>query len=529
MKVWDRIKNFFKKEVKYLGKEELDSIFDHPEVDFDAAEFARIDESFMMYSGDYEPVTYLNSMKQEKKRPYMHLNMLSVISKHVGGLLFNEEAEIKIDGHEGKNLVGKDGKIRESQSDSKIDKEFIEHVLEHNDFNKNFSQYIQVMLATGGLAVKPYYDHQTKEFEFSWALADAFIPLRSNTNNISEAVIPSYTQIVEGDKTYFYTLLEFHEWNNGLYTIANELYRSEDADVLGKQVNLAEVYEELEPVTIYKNFSRPNFSYLRPNGFNNINPQSPLGLGIADNAKTTLKQINDTYDQFHWEIKQGKRKVIVSDHFLKTRIDGAGRPIQYFDDDTDTFLGLPGGGMDEMVHKDLTADIRSQQYIESINKFVSTLEMQVGLSSGTFAFDGASMKTATEVVSENSLTFRTRNSHLTNVSQFITELIISLCELARETYDENGQPLYRGEIPTAEQIEVDFDDGIFEDRSSKLEYVGKAVTLGLMPTTKGIQEIFDLSEEDAAEWFRAILDEQQGKDPNAQQDKVEGNLFGGLE
>src|SRR5699024_9693499 len=129
--------------------------------------------------------------------------------------------------------------------------------------------------------------------------------------NISEAVIPSYTQIVEGDKTYFYTLLEFHKWNNGLYTIANELYRSEDADILGKQVNLAEVYEELEPVTIYKNFSRPNFSYLRPNGFNNINPQSPLGLGIADNAKTTLKQINDTYDQFHWEIKQGKRKVIV--------------------------------------------------------------------------------------------------------------------------------------------------------------------------------------------------------------------------
>src|SRR5699024_8119337 len=137
-----------------LGKEELNSIFDHPEVDFDAAEFARIDESFMMYSGDYGPVTYLNSMKQEKKRPYMHLNMLSVTSQDVGGLLSNEEAEIKKDGHEGQNLVGKDGEIRDSQSDSKIDTEFIEHVVEHNDFHKNFRQYIQVMLATGGLAVK---------------------------------------------------------------------------------------------------------------------------------------------------------------------------------------------------------------------------------------------------------------------------------------------------------------------------------------------------------------------------------------
>ena len=71
------------------------------------------------------------------------------------------------------------------------------------------------MLATGGLAAKPYYDAATGDFKFSWTLADTFIPLKNNTNNISEAVIPSYTQIVDGDKTYYYTLLEFHEWAEG--------------------------------------------------------------------------------------------------------------------------------------------------------------------------------------------------------------------------------------------------------------------------------------------------------------------------
>lgn len=528
MNVWQRIKKFFTKEVRYLGKEQLETIFDHPEVEFDASEFERIEESFKMYAGNYEKVKYLNSMKEEKKRPYMHLNMLNVISDHMGSLLFNEKAEIKIAGHEATKVIGEDGKEKITQSETKINKEFIEHVLEHNDFNKNFSKYVQVMLATGGLAVKPYYDSSTKEFEFSWALADAFIPLRSNTNAISEAVIPSYTQIVSGDKLYYYTLLEFHEWQDGLYVIKNELYRSEDEDVLGKKVDLADVYEGLKEVTVYKNFTRPNFTYLSPNGFNNISPQSPLGLGIGDNAKQTLWQINDAYDQFHWEIKQGKRKVVVSDHFLKSRIDGAGRPIQYFDEDTDVFLAVPGD-MDSSVHKDITSDIRSDQYIESINKFVSTLEMQVGLSAGTFSFDGASVKTATEVVSENSLTFRTRNSHLINIEKFITELIISLCELASETYDENGQPLYKGEIPTAEHINVDFDDGIFEDRSAKLDYYGRAVTLGLMPATKAMEEIWKVSEEDAIKWFRAIENERMGKDPNEAQARTESSLFGDLE
>ena len=44
--------------------------------------------------------------------------------------------------------------------------------------------------------------------------------------------------------------------------------------------------------------------------------------------------------------------------------------------------------MDEMKYQDITQNIRAEQYITSINKFLSTLEMQVGLSTGTFYFDG---------------------------------------------------------------------------------------------------------------------------------------------
>lgn len=509
LNLWEQFKDIFRKgkeEVSYLMGEELNSVFDHERVGFNKTEYERIDESFKMYAGDYPAVSYRNSEGKTKTRPYMHLNMLNEVSRHLGSILFNEQCKISFEG-EG------------------LDTDFIEHTLEHNDFMKNFSKYIQVMLATGGLTVKPYYDASVDEFEFSWGLADTFIPLRSNSNSISEAVITSHTQSVIGDKKVYYTLLEFHEWDNGQYVITNELYRSDKADVMGKRVPLDELYEDLNEETVFNNLSRPNFAYASPFGFNNQNPQSPLGLGIADNAKETLQQINDTYDQYHWEIKQGKRKIAVSDHFLKTRPDAQGRPLQYFDDDTDVFQAIPGG-MDDMVVKDLTLDIRSQEYIESINKFMQILEMQVGLSAGTFTFDGKSMKTATEVVSEDSMTYRTRNSHLTNIEQFIQELIISLVELASETLDAEGKPMYQGRVPNRRDIVVDFDDGLFTDKAQELEFWSKAKLAGLAPDREAMKRIHNLSDEEADKWYKMIQEEQLRVDPMEEQRRAESTLLG---
>lgn len=514
MNWWEKIKRYFTKEVPYLATKELATIFDHEHVDFDGNEFNRIEENFRIYAGDYEPVKYINSRREEVERPFMSLNMSNEVAKLLGGIIFNEECEIQ---------------IADEKSSTDIDVKFINEVLENNDFKKNFSGYLQVMLATGGLAAKPYYDAATGDFKFSWTLADTFIPLKNNTNNISEAVIPSYTQIVDGDKTYYYTLLEFHEWAEGnIYVIRNELYRSETEGKTGKKVALAELYENLQEITYYTKFSRPNFTYLKPNLFNNKDPQSPLGLSVTDNAKETLHQVNNAYDQFYWEIKQGQRKVIVSDHFLRTKTDHNGRPYQIFDDETNVYLGLPGN-MDEMKYQDITQNIRAEQYITSINKFLSTLEMQVGLSTGTFYFDGQSVKTATEIVSENSMTYRTRNSHISNVTQFIKELIISLCELARETYDINGRPLYKGRIPEKEEIEVDFDDGVFVDKNAELEFYGKAATLELMPKQVVMEKLFKLSEADAAEWYKKILAEQFGLDPAEFAAKQEEEQFGAEE
>lgn len=510
------IKDFFKRGGYALTGDTLRTINDHPKINIDPEELSRIEQDFSEYRGQYPQVEYLNSMGELQKRDYMHLNMVKLSAELLSGLVFNEQCEITVSDADNE-------KKKTNTYDSAND--FIQHVLEHNDFKKNLMRYLEPMFAVGGLAVRPYVDQETGEIEFSWALANAFYPLRSNSNGISEGVMKFVTTKVERNKTVYYTLLEFHEWEKETYLITNELYKTENKGEIGKRVPLTELYERLTERAEIPGLSRPNFNYLKPAGFNNISPGSPLGLGITDNCKPTLKKLNDTYDQFWWEIKMGQRTVFVSDAMLNTLPDESGKPPkQVFDPNVNVFKSMRINNDQEIV-KDVTNDIRTEQYAEAINQSLKTLEMQLQLSVGTFSFDGRSVKTATEIVSENSLTYRTRNNHVNEVEKFIKGLIISVLELAKATVHK-GKKLYDGPIPTFEQIGVDFDDGIFVDKAQQLRFYGQAKTFGFIPTVEIMQRVFKVPKEKAEEWIKVIQAEQIAMDPTEISERAAKHLFG---
>lgn len=516
MQIIQRIKNFFKRGGYALSGQTLKSINDHPKINIDPKELARIENNLREYQGDYPKVEYINSMGERQERDYMHLNMRKLTAEYLKGLVFNEQCEIYVS--DANDEEGKENSFKSAN-------EFIQHVFEHNKFKKNLADYLEPTFALGGLTVRPYVNTETNEIEFSWAIANAFYPLRSNSNGISEGVMKSVTTLVEKNKTYYYTLLEFHEWEKDeegkpLYVITNELYKSDNEGEIGKRVPLSEIYEGLQEQTFIKGLTRPIFNYLKPSGFNNKSPHSPLGLGIADNATSTLKKINDTYDQFWWEIKMGQRTVFVDDSVLNTLPDESGAPPrQVFDPNVNVYKTMRMGDNQEPI-KDVTNDIRTEQYISAINHSLRTLEMELKFSPGTFSFDGKSVKTATEIVSENSLTFRTRNDHVYEVEQFIKGLIVSTLELAKV------YKLYSGEIPSFEHIGVDFDDGVFQDRTAQLRFYGQAKTFGFIPTTEAIQRIFKVPKETAEEWLKMIENEALGIDPTEINHQTARHMFG---
>ena len=493
-----KIKNFFRKGANVISAQgSLQSILDHDRITTDPKEVTRIRDSLKYYSGDYGKLTFRNSFGDVTDREFATVNMAKKVANEYAKVIFNEQVEIAV------GTVGKDGN-RDVNNETNA---WVQHVLEHNDFKKNFSEYLEAGLALGGLAIRPYFDQTTGEIEFSWALADAFFPLESNTNNISEGALTFKTTRAEGNKTFYFTLLEIHEWDDELYVITNELYQSEDPEVIGKQVPLEKLYPNMIERAEIRTLKRPLFNYLKIAGFNNLNPGNPLGLGVFDNAKGSLDRINRAIDAFDREIVLGKRRIAAPETMLKGIVNQkTGEIKQVLDPDEDIYQIIPGSGdIDEFNVKDLTFDIRTEQYIATINQHIRILEMETGLSTGTFTFDGNSIrqtKTATEVVSERSQTYQSRNMQITQVEKFIKELIINICELGRITNGKSGS-IFKGETPSEEEIGIDFDDGIFIDKESQKKYYTELGNAGYLPKWYVTAKLLNLPEDKA----RALQEE----------------------
>lgn len=486
-----KVKDFFNRGRYNMQTSNLNSILDHPKIAVSQEEYSRIQHNLTYYQSKFDDVEYINSEGDVKRRKFNHLPIARTASKKIASLVYNEQAEIT--------------------SDNKSVDEFISYTLDNDRFNKNFERYLESGLALGGLAMRPYVDGD--RIRVAFVQAPVFLPLQSNTQDVSNAAILTKAIKSEGRKNVYYTLVEFHEWvtadgneqgstkDKSYYRITNELYKSDISDALGQRVNLSELYPDLEPVTMFKDLSRPLFTYLKTPGMNNKDINSPLGLSIFDNAKTTIDFINRTYDEFMWEVKMGQRRVIIPEQLTKLtaqREDGSITFKRRFETDQNIYTQLGGGDMDANSIKDITTPIRSNDYITAISEGLKLFEMQIGVSAGMFSFDGKSMKTATEVVSENSDTYQMRNSIAALVEQSIKELCVSICELGKAT------GLYKGEIPELEDISVNLDDGVFTDRNAELAYWMQMVSAGFAPQRLGIQKTLNVSEEEAKDYLAEI-------------------------
>src|SRR5699024_3152066 len=176
LEIIEKIKRLFKRGEYALTEGKLTTINDHPRVNIDQGELTRIDTNQKEYQNEYPLIEYVNSNGMRKKREYRTLNMRKQTAKLLAGLVFNEQCKVTIDDKK---------QSADDPVNSRVNAHsFIEHVFEHNDFKKKLADYLEPMYALGGITVRPYFDEISGEIEFSWALADAFYPLRSTSNGI---------------------------------------------------------------------------------------------------------------------------------------------------------------------------------------------------------------------------------------------------------------------------------------------------------------------------------------------------------
>lgn len=401
------------------------------------------------YRGNVNDFHYYNVICNGKNvvRERKTMNAAKMVCEEMTKLLWTERTKIELDTPEKTQALWK---ILDSK---------------RNSFTVNFSQFLEKSLALGsGLLVE--YQNEDDETIIDYINGDAIIPFKY-TNSYIECII-TISRFVEGtkDNKVYYTHITIHEFNNDVYTKKNELYKSNVENELGKKVNFARKFPNVQEEQEYKT-NTPHFQFFKPNLANNFDINSPMGISFFANSIDRLKSLDMKYDSFFMEFKLGKKRIMVDPTAMKatTTADSEGniRQVQYFDSEDEVYVGI--NGMDGQPVKEIDFSIKAQEHIDSINADLNWLSTNLGLGASYWKFDGDQVRTATEVISENSRAFRTREHFAIILIDVVYDLVRVICDL-------NG-------IET-KNITITLDDSIIEDKDAVRVKDMQEFTAGLL-------------------------------------------------
>jgi len=397
--------------------------------------------------------------------------------------------------------------------------EYVASVLKANNFNTKMREHIEQTMALGGGTLKVWCDVKkgtdgaditgSEQIKISYGMADQFVPLAWNNAEITEGVFISR----EAKDGYYYTRLEFHRWDGSEYVISNELYRckvsNENQNIFGERVPLNELYTNLAESTKVKGLQRSLFSYYRTNIANNLDDNSPLGISVYANALSTLKALDICYDSFVREFVLGKKRIIVPSSAIRYVNDPVtGKRCRYFDADDEVYEAMQTDDLENLNIKDNTVELRVEEHEAAINAFLGVLSFQLGLSPGTLTFDKVDgLKTATEVISEKSKTYKTVKQHQASVKEAVEKLVHNIIKVSI-LYDLSYEGVKIEELAKGGyDVSIFFDDAIIQDRQTNLNEGVLLVSNGLMSKKRFMTEKLGYTDEDAEAEIKAIAAE----------------------
>ena len=439
----------------------------------------------------------------QHRRQMYRMDMAKAVSAELASLIWSETCE---DNVSAKGFVPSD-----KAPDDPLGR-FVNSVLCENNFTGKMQELVEQAMALGGGTIKSWYepdrdaegnDTGSGHIRIGYGMADQFVPTAWNNAEVTEGVFVS-RQAKDG---YYYTRLEWHKWNGDTYTIENQLYRSEmkkggaqeSQDILGYQYPLNAIYPTLNGYTEIKGIDKSLFSYFRTAIANNLDDNSPLGVSIYANAMSTLHALDICYDSLVSEFRLGKKRIIVPARAIRTVIDpNSGAPVRYFDATDEVYEALATDDQEGLKIQDNSVELRVEEHVRALNVLLSVLCLQTGLSASTFTFDLASgLKTATEVVSENSKTYKTVKTNQTQVGAAVERLvhnIIALAVLYGVTWEGSTvEKLAAGGY----NVNVHFDDSIVQDRQTNINEGIMLVNNGLQSKYTFLTETMGLTPEQA--------------------------------
>lgn len=434
---------------------------------------ACIDEWRRIYRDDPEwRQTAKGGLFSRGKRQLLRLNMAKVLCDNLAALTFSEQCEITIDRPEYQR--------------------YIDSVLNANGFWKQLPELLSKAYAMGGAVLKCYLSDGNPRIDY--ITADRFVPVSWDGSGVQSGILSgTYTKGRD-----YYHLLEFMQPGRSEF----KLFKAASESELGRECPLSEMFPGLNSKVEYAD-GKSVFAYFRPFVSNNSDYDVPLGMSVYANCTDTLRALDTVFDSFQREFILGKKRIIVPSSCIQTILDpDSGKVVRYFDADDEAFIALRHEDGEDLKITDNTTELRIEQHVSAINAYLNILCMQTGLSAGTFSFDvQQGMKTATEIISQESKTARTVKNNKNLLTEAIETVVRALIQLG----------VMSGEITRQEySVTVGWNDNIIIDDNTLIDNNIKLVSAGLKSKIKAIMEVQKCDEATAREELERMSQESGG-------------------
>ena len=316
--------------------------------------------------------------------------------------------------------------------------------------------------------------------DFDW-----IFPLTWNNKEVTECAFGS-VEYINGLK---YVVLSVHKLNEqGNYVIYNHLFR--DSNQTLSEVPMEDTAAQFDTMSNVK-----WFSIFKPLLTNNLFNNSPFGIPHFANAIDNLKAVDMCFDAIKNEINDGRKRTYVRADMFNYD-DGKQKLV--FDPNDTTLYQLPQGATkDDLIQSD-SDTLRTDSQIGALNTELNLLGNQVGFGENHYHFDGTNLSTATAGVSSNSKLFRRKKKLEIGYESAIYDLVNSICYASSQFGQYN--------IDTNDMV-IQFDDSIIEDKEAESARHRAEVTLGLISKTEYRMLVYGETEQIAKKKIEEIQEE----------------------
>lgn len=419
--------------------------------------YSKVYEWRSWYQGDvkgFHNYTVQNGERKVKCRRYS-LGMGKKLCEDWANLLMNEKVQITLEGQK--------------------EQEFIDLVLTENNFTVKANEMQEMKSALGTVAYVPRVIGQeisesgdivpgnASGIVLDYVTIENIYPLSWQNGYISECAFSS--AVTRGGKDYLYLQIHRRE-DNGNYAIENRIYRYDNEQLADEQLVNVKGFENIPPV-VHTGSDKRQFVIDRPNIANNVNYLLPTGIAVYANAIDVLQGVDIAYDSYVNEFKLGKKRIMVKPSAAQY-LDGT----PAFDPDDVVFYVMPEDTEDGAVVTPIDMTLRTAEHNTGIQDQLNILSSKCGFGETYYRFDGGSVATATQVISENSTMFRT----IKKMEIVLEQALVELCRILLRL----GNTAMNAGLNEGVEISIDFDDSIIEDKQSEFSRDMQMLSAGIM-------------------------------------------------